>query len=223
MSLNLYLCDDGLAVDGALDALMGGVSAPRRTWKKPSVNVWLSGALARPFLFGPVAGFKGWQEAHEAAAAMAPAACGLQAPCVACLEEEPSASAVLGTAVELSVLDRLYAAAGARGLRVASVRPAWALATEAHAAKGRGAPNDSLLCCREDDSVTVLASRGSRPAFMATYAPAPALDEQERLLSRLQASLGFSADETERANLEAASGASPPRFRWPERHADSVA
>jgi hypothetical protein len=223
MSLNLYLCDDGLAVDGALDALMGGVSAPRRTWKKPSVNVWLSGALARPFLFGPVTGLKGWREAHEAAAAMAPAACGVQAPCVAFLEAEPSASAVLGTAVEMSVLDRLYAAAIVRGLRVASVRPAWALATEARAAEERGAPNDTLLCCREHDSVTVLASRESRLAFVATYAPAPTLDEQERLLSRLQASLGFTADETVRANLEAASGASLPRFCWPEQHAESPA
>jgi hypothetical protein len=183
------------------------------------LHVWLSGAIARPFLFGAVTGLEGWREAHDAAAVVAPAACGLQGPCVAYLEAEPSASAVLATAVDQSVVDGLHTAARSRGLRVASMQPAWARVIAAH---GRGASADILLCCHERDSITVLASRAGRLVFAATYCPAPALDEQERLLSRLQASLGFAVEHTARARVTAANGrgTSPPQVQWSEQKAE---
>jgi hypothetical protein len=219
VTLHLYLSDNGFAIDDVLDTLNAGGAVPRRTVMARPLHVWLSGAFARPFSFGPVTGLKGWREAHEAAAVVAPAACGLQGPCVSYLEAEPSASAVLATAVEQSVVDGLRVAARARGLRVASMRPAWGRAIAAH---GRGASADILLCCREHDSTTVLASRAGRLVFAATYSPAPTLDEQERLLSRLQASLGFAVENTARASVTAVSGgvALPPQVRWSEQKAE---
>jgi hypothetical protein len=219
VTLHLYLSDNGLSIDGALDALNTGGAVRRRTVMAQTLHVWLSGAIARPFLFGPVTGLKGWREAHEAAAVVAPAACGLQGRCVSYLEAEPSASAVLATAVEQSVVDGLHNAARARGLRLVSMQPAWARAITG---QGRGASADILLCCREHDSITVLASRAAWLVFAATYSAAPAIDEQERLLSRLQASLGFAVENTVRASVTAVSGgvASPPQVRWSEQKAD---
>jgi hypothetical protein len=221
VSLHLYLTQSDIEAGAGIEALMDGLAARARAWWRTPVQVWLSGALARPFVFGPVAGLKGWQEAHEAATAAAPSACGLQGPCAAVLEADPSVGPALAIAVELSVLDSLHAAARARHLRVASIRPAWARATEL-AGRGRGA-GDSMLCCREPAALTVMASRAGNWTFAATYVPAPSAKEQERLLNRLQASLGIDAQRMALAELEAESKDAPPLVRWSESRSESAA
>lgn len=185
------------------------------------MQVWLSGALARPFVFGPIAGLKGWREAHDAAAAAAPTACGLQGPCASALEADPSAGPALAIAVELWLLDSIRAAASARRLRIASIRPAWARATESH---GQGSDaSDSMLCCREPAALTVLASRAGTWTFAATYAPAPSAEEQERLLHRLQASLGFDAEHMMLSELVANGKNAPPVVCWSDLRAELTA
>jgi hypothetical protein len=212
VSLHLYVTPSDVEAGASMEALMDGLAARARTWWRTPVQVCLSGALARPFVFGPVAGLKGWREAHEAAAAAAPTACGLQGPCAAALEADPSAGPALAIAVELSVLDSIHAAAGARRLRIASIRPAWARATES---RGQGAAaGDSMLCCREPAALTVMASRAGNWTFAATYAPAPSAKEQERLLRRLQASLGIGAEHMMLNELVAKGKDAPPVVCW---------
>lgn len=212
MSLHLYVTQGELDAGAAIDVSMDGLAATRRAWRPRPLHVWLSGALARPFVFGPVAGLKGWREAHEAAAAAAPMTCGLQGPCAAVLEADPSAQPALGTAVEVSLLDSIHGAARARGLRVVSIRPAWANATES---PGRvGSASDQMLCCREPTALTVMALRAGRWTFAATYTPSPSAGEEERLLNRLQASLGIGAGCVALAAIEANDKNMPPLVHW---------
>jgi hypothetical protein len=207
--LHLYVTQGDLA---AIEAMMDGLAIRRRAWHPQRLHVWLSGVLARPFVFGPVAGLKGWREAHEAVAAAAPMACGLQGPCAAVLEADPSAQPALGTAVELPLLNGIHSAARARGLRVVSIRPAWANATDA---PGRvGSASDQLLCCREPAALTVMALRAGRWTFAATYTPAPSAAEEEKLLNRLQASLGLDAGCVALAAIEANDKNVPPLVHW---------
>jgi hypothetical protein len=212
VSLHLYVTPSDVEAGASLEALMDGLAARGRAWWRTPVQVWLSGALARPFVFGPVAGLKGWREAHEAAAAAAAMACGLQGPCAAVLEADPSLGPSLAIAVDVSVLDDLHAAARARRLRIASIRPAWARATES-SGWGRGV-GDSMLCCREPAALTVMASRAGSWTFAATYAPAPSAEEQERLLNRLQASLGIDAGCMTLTELKAKGKDEPPSVHW---------
>jgi hypothetical protein len=211
MTLHVHVSDGAGSIEQAFDAASGPPGRRRRTVLRPSVHVWLTGALARPFLFGPVAGLKGWREAHSAASLIAPANTGLQGPCVACLEASPLVEAVLATAVDDSVLDALYDAAKMRGLRIASIRPAWGCAVNAWP---RYAEKDGLLVCGEADAVTVIAMRDGSATFAATYAPAPALAELDKLLVRLQASLGFGASATLQSAIAPAVLGVQPTVRW---------
>jgi hypothetical protein len=212
VSLHLYVTQGEFDAGAAIEALMDGLAVTRRAWWPRPLHVWLSGALARPFVFGPVAGLRGWREAHGAAAAAAPMACGLQGPCAAMLEADPSTQPVLGTAVELSLLNSIYIAVRARRLRVVSIRPAWARATES---PGRaGSASDQMLCCREPEALTVMALRSGRWTFAATYTPAPSAEEEERLLNRLQASLGIDAGCVALAAIEANDKNVPPLVHW---------
>jgi hypothetical protein len=210
--LHLYVTPRDIEAGANIEALMDGLAARTRAWWRTPVQVWLSGALARPFVFGPVAGLKGWREAHDATAAAASIACGLQGPCSAVLEADPSVGPALAIAVELAVLDNIHAAAGARHLRIASIRPAWARATES---RGRGGgAGDSMMCCREPAALTVMASRAGNWTFAATYAPAPSAEEQERLMHRLQASLGIGAEHMMLNELVAQGKDVPPLVCW---------
>jgi hypothetical protein len=95
-----------------------------------AVEVLLSGALARPFMFGPVAGLKGWKEVQAAARAVAPALCGVDDACVLQLESDPTSGPALATAVGRATLDAVYEAAEGLGVKVKSIRPVWAWALD---------------------------------------------------------------------------------------------
>jgi hypothetical protein len=195
---------DGREPQAAVEAMFDRLPKKRRWWSTP-VTVWLSGALARPFTFGPVAGLKGFKEAHDAAAAMAPTACGLEVPCVAYLEDDPSRGVVLATAVERSLLDTLEQVANVRRLRVAHVRPVWAVLSD-HAAAEEG-----LRCCRDCDALTVLARHRGVWSFAAAYAPAPDGVAARSLLQRLEASAGVDAHQTTVAAIEVPAPGQMPR------------
>lgn len=212
MTVNLHLTLDGHDPAAAIEAMLQGAAllSTRRWWRRP-VQIWLSGALARPYVFGPVAGLQGWTEVHEAAAALAPAACGLIGPCAACVETDPRTHSALATAVEASLLEALYAAARQRKLHIASIRPWWVRATERHA---RLEESDLLLCCRDPDAMTVVAARARQIVFAATYAPTPSEEDVTHLLRRLRASLGLAEEATAVAELERPTGHTLPALRW---------
>jgi hypothetical protein len=203
VSLHLFLTD--------AESKPSASSKGRAIWQRKTAHVWVSGALARPFIFGPVTGLKGWREAHQAAAAAAPAACGLAGPCTVVLEADPSAGPVLATAMDVQALRGIESAAHARGLRMASIRPAWTLATEL---RGLGATGNVMLGCREHGALTVLCWRDGAWMFAATSAPVPTADQQQQLMGRLHVSLGLNADDIMQAALDVESTCSPQPVRW---------
>jgi hypothetical protein len=185
---HLYLTLDGRDLGVAMNAMWELAPRPASRWRRQALCVWLSGKLARPFVFGPIQGLKGWREAHDAAAASAQESCGLEGPCVASLESDPRTSATLATAVEAGLIEALERGARERRYRLASIRPAWALAcepTEWVAAEGA-----ELLCVGESDALTVLAGTASQTLFAATYAPPPTDSDLNGLLQRLMVSVG---------------------------------
>lgn len=155
------------------------------------VCVWLSGALARPFMFGPVAGLRGWREAHMAAQAAASAADEFDGPCTVSLEDDPGQQTVLATAVARDTLDSIYEIATSLRVRVRSIRPAWAhaidTAPDAHA-------RATMLVCRDPDALTVLAMKGDSYVFAATHMPCPDEAQAGALIRRLRLSLNQQDD-----------------------------
>jgi hypothetical protein len=220
MTTHLTLSLEGRDPAAAIDALMRSRQESGRRWWKRPVHVWLSGALARPFLFGPVSGLKGWREACAAAAALAPAACGLSGPCEVFLETDPADGPVLATAVEQSLLDALHAHARVARLRVASIRPVWARAVDDAAFEKEQA---LLLCGRDADALTVLAFRGKQVTFAATYAPAPDAANSLLLLRRLRASTGLGVDQVLAAEVRASLAQGLPEVRWLNESSGEVA
>src|SRR5207245_1953611 len=101
-----------------------------RRWRKARVVLWLSGGLARPYLCGPVDGLAGWKEAEAFAAAAAPEATGLEAPCRVRLEDWPGEVPALGTAIDASLSESIDALARSRRIVWRSVRPRWTAVLE---------------------------------------------------------------------------------------------
>jgi hypothetical protein len=80
-----------------------------------------------------------------------------------------------------------------------------------------------MLYCREPAALTVMAARAGSWTFAATYAPAPSAEEQERLLNRLQASLGIDAQRMTLAEVEAGGKGAPLQVRCSGLRAESAA
>jgi len=152
-----------------------------RGLRRPGLRVWLSGALARPFVWGPVQGLTGWREVELAAQAAAPDATGLAAPCAVSLDESPSPAAALVVAMEQHVVASIVAAANEAGVRIVSIRPWWALALERQAREAAGP-----IVIRDTDALTVLAASDDDVWRLAhSYVPQPSEDQTPSLLDRL--------------------------------------
>jgi hypothetical protein len=141
---------------------------------------------------------------------MAPAECGLTGPCVAWVESDPGVGPSMATAADLALILALEKAAQEEGVKIASVRPIWASATER---AGRKFAGNALLACRDEDALTLLAWVSAQASFAASYVPAPARDDQALLLQRMQVSNGIEAEAVHRAQLTAQAGA-PPSVVW---------
>lgn len=199
----------GRSLQDAVEQCLRGAAADP-TKRGQALSVWLSGALARPFLFGPVSGLRGWAEGHEAAQSMAAQACGFDGPCRVVLESDPSAQAVLATAVQEETLRSIYSVAAALRLRVKSIRPAWAEAIDAAPSASKGA---RLLVCRDVDSLTLLGLQGDRYELASTYAPHPGAAEIDGLLQRLRLSRDLPAQATLEASIDVAVHGAP-KLTW---------
>ncbi len=209
---HLYLTLEGRDMEAAVQAMWECAPRPASRWYRQAACVWLSGKIARPFVFGPVQGLKGWREAHDAAAALAPSACGLEGSCVASLESDPGASATLATAVEGRLIEALERGAHEHRYRLVSVRPAWALACEP---SGRPSVGDvELLCVRESDALTVLGGTATQTVFAATYEPPTSEADLDGLLRRVTASVAVDPMRLAVARLSADQPAGKPRLHW---------
>jgi hypothetical protein len=201
----VLVCLEGRSPQDAIEqCLRSAVSdAPARGH---ALSVWLSGALARPFLFGPVEGLRGWAEAHRAAEDIAPHACGVDGPCRVVLEGDPSRHGVIATAVQEETMQAVYRTAAALHLRIKSIRPAWAEAIDAIPAAKR---NVTLLVCRDVDSLTLLGQHGDHYDLASTYAPRPGTAEVDSLLRRLQLSRDLSTGATLEVSIDSSAKCQP--------------
>lgn len=162
--------------------------ASRKRWLSPQASVWLSGALARPFVIGPVGGLRSWAEARAYAHASAPAVCGLSKPARPALSGWPQDRQVLAIAAEQQLLDELDCAASACRVRLATVRPWWTLACDVVC---RGTRNAAGFVVQEDDALTVLAASDSRWTAASTCTPKPDAAAVRALELRLMAAGGL--------------------------------
>lgn len=176
------------ALDGFLERVLKEVPA---RWTRPSARVWLSGALARPFIFGPVEGLKRWHEVLALAKTRAADATGIVEGCEVTVEDWPALHSTLAVAVGSSLLDALESGAQRVGVRLKSIRPWWAMAAE-HLL---GARNDGALTAITDpDSLVVLTSQGGRVDAANAYLPRPAGHEADALLARVALTSGIATE-----------------------------
>jgi hypothetical protein len=161
--------DDGLGLDAALSRCLVEVKRRRRWFDRRSVRIWLSGALARPFVLEPVEGLRSVAEATALAQAAAASAAGLNEVCAVALESLPVGQPALVTAVEQRVLDALLATLKRHRMTAQSVRPWWARVLEKRL---RTSPQPQLVCIAEGRVATLLAGEG--PAVAMTVMPTDA-------------------------------------------------
>jgi hypothetical protein len=208
MTAHVYVTEGALA-DGALDSHIAQIGASFSPMFGGTAHIWLSGVLARPFVFGPVEGLDGWRESALAAAAMAPSACGLADPCEVELESDPAIAPALCTAIESALLDRLRSLAARHKLRIASLRPVWA------GAVGSGDAlhlPSALMCCHERDVTTILAFRSGHAVFAGIYPATVSYDEQATV-DRLSASLSMGKEALRHVWIDDAGHEAAPTLR----------
>ena len=158
---------------------------------KPRVRVWLSGALARPFLCGPVDGLKRWGEAVAFAEASAAAATGLADACSVELEDWPAPQAALAVAVTAATMQALHGAALSQGIVLRSVRPWWTVALSQALTESAGAVR--MVAVSDIDSLTLLGGDAGRFDIASAYVPAPSPEHADKLLARVAMTAGIDA------------------------------
>jgi hypothetical protein len=209
------------------DAVAQSLQALRGETAK--VEVLLSGALARPFMFGPVAGLKGWHESHAAARAAAPALSGIEAGCEVRLECDPSSEPALATAVGTLTLDAVYAAADSLGVTVSSIRPLWAWALEVQTAKSAETPRAaglSTIVVTDVDSTVLIVHQAQKWRYASSQVPA--LSWEQDLIAwlrrvQLEHDLDGSDVRVGRVESDASAGHLAMVMRWAELSVAGVA
>lgn len=169
----------------------------RKQARKP-VRVWLSGALARPFLCGPVQGLKRWSEVTAVAQAMAHDATGLAAPCEVQVETWPSPHAALAVAIDPRMRLAIEAAAREHGLALQSLRPWWAAAFNQVLAS---APGARLVAVADSDALTLLGGDDERVHTASAYVPRPSDEQAGQSIARLALTAGVGAAQMVRVRL----------------------
>lgn len=217
----LGLADGGFAVGGQPVAWAAHGDAAqwfaearkhlRSRWRKPRVRVWLSGALARPFVWGPVQGLASWQEVELAAQNAAPDATGLAGPCVVSVDEWP-ASPVLVVAVEANTCAGIIDGARRAGVHVQSIRPWWAGALDRRLL---AEPSTPVFAASDTDALTVLTTSDDGWQAAHSVLPLPGAGQAEPLLDRLLLGVDLERSAMRHARLvrEASTGA------WPREEA----
>ncbi len=189
------------AVEEALPNLAAGLKgagiSPRR-WQRTRLRVWLSGALARPFVVLPVGGLRNWREALAAAAAKAADETGWAEPAAVWLDSLPRQHPALGVAAAAPTVEALKRTAGRAGVRLLSIRPWWALALDEVRASGE---DFDLLAAEDTDALVLLSAGGEQWREAAAYAPAPVAEQAEAVVQRRAMAQGVGVERMRRARL----------------------
>jgi hypothetical protein len=181
-----------------LDWLAQACAEPNLS-RRTAIELWLSGALARPFVFHPVPGLKGWREAQQVARSLAAEETGLLGPCAVWLEEDDPRSAVLAVVVDQSTLDGVGAALSrGLGVKVSSIRPWW---TKALAEALGARPELGSLVVEEPDAWTLLAGHVRQFQVGSACVPAPDGEDGAGWVRRTLFSTGIEFGPCVRASL----------------------
>lgn len=184
------------AVQPTFDTAIGGFEAAMEWIADDAarhLDVQLSGALARPFVFEAVKGLKTSREAHAVAATLAPEATGLTGPCSVWLDEWVSGQRCVAVAVETSLRDGIEWVAREHGLRIKAMRPWWSLAMGTATAQLETALR--LLVVEDTDSLTVLTSTAGSYTTLASYAPRPDAAYKRAVVTRAAMTAGVAPEE----------------------------
>jgi hypothetical protein len=161
--------------------------------KHRNVRITLSGALCPAAAFSAPPTVTRWQEVRQIAIASAAAMLGTGADQIVCetnrlLATQPGVAAPVNTVV----MAALHAWAGAHRLRITSLCPLWALATQSAMVQQ---PTCGGLLLQEPDSITVLASGAAStpcPAIASTLVGGP--DPSAASTRRWLVGLGLAED-----------------------------
>lgn len=168
-----------------------------------TLHLWLSGAYARPFVAGPLAGLRHWHEAQTVLAAMAPDATGLEGPCAVWAAGPVHREPNVVVAVPLALLHGLHQQAKAQSLRLRSVRPWWSAAFNASLV---AAPEAQLWVLDDGEALTSLQGQGGTCRHAATQWPAPDAAQRTGWMARLMAGRNLGVQHTASVCLGAAHG-----------------
>jgi hypothetical protein len=191
--------DDAAGWVPALERCLKEVVRQQQRFSRSSATVWLSGALARPFLVEPVAGLKSFEEAQAVATSAAAAATGLEGPCAVQLEGMPTHQPTLATAVGQALVDQLLAALKQHGTGLVSLRPWWCRAMNHQLQR---IPDTALICVNEPGVATLLGASGTVPTVATTLVPRPEPDQTLAMMRRLCMGHGMPADRAATGELD---------------------
>ncbi len=189
---------------------MKRLRAQARGWASPRVRVWLSGALAKPFVLTPVTGLKGKLEAQAMAQAMVREATGLEPGCDVCLDSVPKSAPALSVAIPSDLGQEIAGTAKALRVTIKSLRPWWA------GALGEALASDArleLFAAQDTEAVTVLVAKENVWLSANTYTPNPNGAQLEALVTRRLFADGVETKAACRVRLDATLG--NPSF-WPK-------
>lgn len=180
-------------------------ATPGRWLRRQTVQVWISGGLARPFVLGPMAGLKGAAEAESFAKSQVAEATGWDVPCDVRLEGDVTKGPALAIAMTTTSRETIEGIIKESGLRLKSLRPWWAGAL----AQTRAAEADlQMLVVEEPDSLVLLTGSGDVWSLAEGLAPKPQEEDAIRTVRRLGASAGVAASTTAWVRLDEAGSSS---------------
>lgn len=202
---------DHARAEVGLSDLLKGVAGTRRMWPAPRVRLWLSGGLARPFVFEPPVGLKNAAELLKLARARAAQASGLTPPCEVCLSDTTVGHRQLAVVLNGDLHQALVAVASKTGARLISVQPWWA---RVQYKVLREQPELQALTVVDTDSVTMLAATQSEWVAAQSYVPTPEGPQLQALVVRFLLSSNCAKSQSARVSLDAAAAANGSLV-WP--------
>lgn len=152
--------------------------------RRPSLRVWLSGALARPFLLAPMAGLRNRSEILQVARRKAAEGLDLNLPTDLWLDSTDLKHPAIGVVMPKSMRSALDAFAIRNGFVLRSIAPWWAGALDTVLSNSQENRLD-LFAVRDDDSLTVLGSSEEQWRLAETLAPPPAPSQSQATLLRM--------------------------------------
>lgn len=174
---------------------------PRRA---SAVQVWLSGALIRPFLMGPVTGIKGQREAISLAQAQVAEATGFAMPCEVRLDGSVERETAVVTAIPAQTRLQIEQTVRRAGFRLKALRPWWAGVIEQALAEQADL---ELLAVEDTESLVVMTASGDLWTAADTHTPAPGAEQTHNMIRRLAMGSAIEPIRVARYNLGAEAAA----------------